>query len=73
MFKAVLVDLSGTLHVGDQVIPGAIEACRRLQESQVTVRFLTNTSKTSSKNLLLQLRKIRFGPKEIPEIITTIA
>ena len=73
MFKAVLVDLSGTLHVGDQVIPGAIEACRRLQESQVTVRFLTNTSKTSSKNLLLQLRKIRFGPKEIPEIITTAA
>ena len=45
--KAVLVDLSGTVHVGGNVIPGAIEACRKLQQSGLYVKFVTNTSKIS--------------------------
>ncbi|KAG7349162.1 HAD-superfamily hydrolase [Nitzschia inconspicua] len=53
--KAVLIDLSGTLHVGDQPIPGAREALQRLRQSGRRIRFLTNTSAKSTTQLLEQL------------------
>ncbi|KAJ0392780.1 hypothetical protein ATCC90586_004680 [Pythium insidiosum] len=38
--RAVLIDLSGTLHIDDTVIPGAIAALDRLlQERDIGVRF----------------------------------
>lgn len=30
--KAILIDLSGTLHIDNNVIPGAIEALKRFDE-----------------------------------------
>lgn len=43
---AVLLDLSGTLHVEDTAIPGAIEALRRLMSNEkYAVKFVTNTTK----------------------------
>lgn len=42
--RAVLIDLSGTVHIGDDVIPGAVEAIERLRRAGHRVRFLTNTS-----------------------------
>uniref|UniRef100_A0A7S2UNR0 Haloacid dehalogenase-like hydrolase domain-containing protein 2 n=1 Tax=Attheya septentrionalis TaxID=420275 RepID=A0A7S2UNR0_9STRA len=66
--KAVLVDLSGTIHVGNHEIPGAIDACVRLQkEPGIQVLFLTNTTKLSSFSLLQQLRTIGFGEDAVPE------
>ena len=58
--RAALVDLSGTLHVGDRPIPGAIEACRRLLGLGIPVRFLTNTSTVSAAGLLERLRAMGF-------------
>lgn len=29
VIRAVLIDLSGTVHIGDEEIPGAIEALKR--------------------------------------------
>lgn len=31
-FRAALIDLSGTLHIDDSVIPGAVEAIKRFDE-----------------------------------------
>lgn len=31
LLKAVLIDLSGTIHIDKDVIPGAIEALKKLQ------------------------------------------
>mmetsp|Transcript_10854 Transcript_10854/g.22702 ORF Transcript_10854/g.22702 Transcript_10854/m.22702 type:complete len:304 (-) Transcript_10854:114-1025(-) len=59
-FKAALIDLSGTLHIGKTVIPGAIDACRKLHKNNIRVVFLTNTSKISSSTLLNQLRSMGF-------------
>ena len=53
--RAVLIDLSGTLHIGDQPIPGAREALQKLRASGRRVKFLTNTSTKSSAKLLEQL------------------
>jgi ribonucleotide monophosphatase NagD (HAD superfamily) len=74
------VDISGTLHIGDQATPGAIEACRKLfncnkDQQNLKVLFLTNTSKVSSKTLLHQLREMGFDKSCIPNqdaIVTSI-
>lgn len=74
MIKAVLIDLSGTVHVGDRLIPGAIEACMKLRAKGFKILFLTNTSKISSSSLVQQLRRIGFDELCIPEdsIMTSV-
>ena len=75
--KAALIDISGTLHVGNEIIPGAIDACRRLFrcKDRLKVLFLTNTSKVSSETLLYQLRGMGFDEECIPNkdcVVTSI-
>lgn len=43
--KAALIDLNGTLHVGDAAVPGSQAALQRLREAGVACRFVTNTTK----------------------------
>ena len=59
--RGVLLDLSGTLHVGpDTPIDGAVQAVERLHSAGIPVRLLTNTTKVSSNDLLRQLRAMGF-------------
>ncbi|MEJ2533231.1 MAG: TIGR01458 family HAD-type hydrolase [Halioglobus sp.] len=60
MIKAVLLDLSGVLYDGTELIPGAREAVARLQASGLKVRFVTNTSQKSRATLLEHLRGLGF-------------
>ena len=68
-YKAALVDLSGTIHIGPEAIPGAIQAIQKLFSSKLQVLFLTNTSKISSASLLQQLRDIGFDESILPEYV----
>mmetsp|Transcript_40952 Transcript_40952/g.68452 ORF Transcript_40952/g.68452 Transcript_40952/m.68452 type:complete len:267 (+) Transcript_40952:121-921(+) len=61
--KAALVDLSGTLHIGAEAIPGAQNALKRLRE-KVAVRFVTNTTKESRTTLIKQLQSMGFELNE---------
>lgn len=54
-FRAVLLDLSGTLHIDQTAIDGAVAAVQALRSRGKRVRFLTNTSKQSSQALHQQL------------------
>ena len=65
--RAALIDLSGTIHVADQPIAGAIEAMRKLHSLKIPTKFLTNTSKTSSADLTAQLRRMGFDTTAVPE------
>jgi HAD superfamily hydrolase (TIGR01458 family) len=65
-FQAALIDLSGTLHIGDQAIQGAVEACEALQRAGIKVKYLTNTTKVSSSTLFRQLRSIGFDGASVP-------
>ncbi|XP_046344976.2 haloacid dehalogenase-like hydrolase domain-containing protein 2 [Haliotis rufescens] len=58
--KCVLIDLSGTLHIEDEEVPGSVEALKRLRESDLKVRFVTNTTKESKRVLLQRLNQIGF-------------
>ncbi|XP_033376352.1 haloacid dehalogenase-like hydrolase domain-containing protein 2 [Parus major] len=69
--KAVLVDLNGTLHVEDSAVPGAQEALKRLRSAPVTVRFVTNTTKESKRDLLERLTGLGFDIAE-HEIFTSL-
>jgi len=56
MAKAVLIDLSGVVYQGTQLIPGAAGAIARLRESGLPLRFLTNTTRTPRRLIASQLR-----------------
>ena len=45
--RALLIDLSGTIHVENEVIPGAVEAVKKLRDANVPLKFVTNTTKVS--------------------------
>jgi len=60
MYQALLFDLSGVLYVGDAAIPGAREAIAKAQASDMEIRFITNTSRRTSQQLLKDLRQLGF-------------
>ncbi|XP_020780528.1 haloacid dehalogenase-like hydrolase domain-containing protein 2 [Boleophthalmus pectinirostris] len=69
--KAVLIDLSGTLHIEDTAVPGAQEALSRLRQAPVAIKFVTNTTKESKRNLLERLQRLNFDVQE-KEIFTSL-
>eukprot|EP00741_Cyanophora_paradoxa_P008005 tig00001234_g7744.t1 len=68
--SAVLCDLSGTIHVQDKPIPGAVDAMRKLVDSGIRVRFCTNTTKQSGDSLYNELRAMGF-PIERKQILSS--
>jgi HAD superfamily hydrolase (TIGR01458 family) len=64
MIKGVLIDLSGTIHVGHTPIAGAVEALLRLRRSGLRLKFVTNTSRRTRKTLHNDLRRIGFDIAE---------
>ncbi|XP_068218808.1 haloacid dehalogenase-like hydrolase domain-containing protein 2 [Palaemon carinicauda] len=68
---AILIDLSGTIHIDDTVLPGAIEALKRLRASDVKIKFVTNTTKESKRLLHQRLTRIGFDISE-SEVFTSL-
>ena len=42
--QLILLDLDGTLYIGNQPIPGTVEALAHLRERGIALRFITNTT-----------------------------
>eukprot|EP00775_Hariotina_reticulata_P000292 gene292-500_t len=61
---AVLTDLSGTLHVGAKAIPGAVQALTNLRQHGLKVRFVTNTTKDTTANLVKTVQGCGFDIQE---------
>lgn len=66
---ALLLDLDGTLYVGDDPLPGAVEAIRLLQRREIPRRYLTNSTRRSRRALAERLRGMGF-PVEEQELFT---
>ncbi len=58
--ELIMLDLDGTLYVGKQAIPGAIDCLKTLRERDIQLRFLTNTTTQSHDELIAQLRVMGF-------------
>ncbi|GAA5866865.1 hypothetical protein JCM1840_004296 [Sporobolomyces johnsonii] len=70
--RALLIDLSGTLHVGDVPTPNANAALKRLRESGIVLRFVSNTSKESRPSLLQKMEKMDLDVRE-EELFTSLS
>jgi len=55
MIRGVLLDLAGVIYEGDHVLPGAIDAVARLHDAGLPLRFVTNTTTKTKKDLLKRL------------------
>lgn len=56
--ELVLLDLDGTLYIGNQEVPGACQAIKYLRNRNLQLRFLTNTTTKTHAQLLSQIRSI---------------
>ncbi|XP_043272966.1 haloacid dehalogenase-like hydrolase domain-containing protein 2 [Venturia canescens] len=70
--KAVLIDLSGTLHIENTVILGAVEALKRLRQTNAIIKFVTNTTKESKSYLHNRLTQLGFHINQ-DEIFSSLA
>ncbi|KAJ3570407.1 hypothetical protein NP233_g4423 [Leucocoprinus birnbaumii] len=61
LIRALLIDVSGNLHVGSKPTPDAVDAFRRLKASGIPFRLCSNTSKESTQSLVSRLNKLGFG------------
>ena len=71
MIKGILLDIGGVLYEGENIIEGAIEALSKLRE-KYKIRFLSNTSRISPKNLYEKLKNMGFEINE-KEIFTALS
>ncbi|TFK34361.1 haloacid dehalogenase-like hydrolase domain-containing protein 2 [Crucibulum laeve] len=58
--RALLIDVSGNLHVGSTATPNAVEAFERLKSANIPFRFCSNTSKESTTSLVKRLHSLGF-------------
>ena len=56
--KGVLLDLDGTIFVGDRLVPGAADAVGALRRGGLPLRFSTNTTRMSRAALVSRLQKM---------------
>ena len=56
--RAMFIDLSGTIHIDDRVIPGSIEALKELKQAKFPHLFVTNTSKVKGEEVYYGRRGI---------------
>ena len=54
--KGVLLDLDGTIFVGDRLVPGAADAVDALRRGGLPLRFGTNTTRMSRAALVGRLQ-----------------
>jgi len=69
--RAALIDLSGTVHIEDQILPGAREGIELLRKNGVPIKFVTNTTKESRYSLLRRLRGLGLEISD-DEILTSL-
>lgn len=65
--KAVAFDLDGTICMGNQVVPGALEFVGRLKESGIRVLYCTNSSAASRSEIFWKLSAlgIELSPEDV--------
>ena len=61
---ALLLDLDGTLYVGDTPLPGAVDTVHALAMRGVPRRYLTNTTRRSRRALIAHLTALGFPVAE---------
>jgi NagD protein len=69
-YQVCLLDLDGTVYLGDSLIPGVDAVIRQLHERDVRVIFLTNSALESRHSLVGKLRRLGIYTK-VEDVINT--
>jgi HAD superfamily hydrolase (TIGR01458 family) len=67
--RGLLLDLDGVFHVGDRLLPGAVETIAFLRARSIPFRILTNTTTQSRASLVARMRHLGV-PLELGDVIT---
>jgi len=51
-----MIDLSGTVHVGKNLLPGVKEAIHKLKSNNIPIKYVTNSSKESRRSLAAKVQ-----------------
>ena len=62
--KGLLVDLDGTLYVGDGPVEGAREAVERLLAVGLAIRYVTNTTREPRREVVARLSEMGFPARD---------
>ena len=62
--KGLLVDLDGTLYVGDEPVEGAREAVERLLAVGLAIRYVTNTTREPRREVVARLSEMTFPARD---------
>src|SRR2546430_17033816 len=58
MVRGVLIDLDGVVYVGNRALPGSFEAIRRIRESGIPFKFITNTTRRPRRWIVSDLARL---------------
>jgi ribonucleotide monophosphatase NagD (HAD superfamily) len=58
MVKGVLIDLDGVVYVGNQALPGSLDAIHRIRESRLPFKFITNTTRRPRARIVRDLAQL---------------
>ncbi len=67
--RGALLDIGGVFYVGDTPIAGALEALERLRDTDLKLRFITNTTSSPKRRVLGKLARMGFAV-EAAELFT---
>lgn len=59
--KLFVLDMDGTIYLGDKVLPGAIEFVKTAREKGIKVVFFTNNASKNPNNYVEKLERLGFG------------
>lgn len=71
--KLCLFDLDGTIYLGNEPIPHAIEKLNELTAQGITVGFLTNNSSKSAKEYIDKLNKMGYAAKSYQMVSSSMS
>ena len=56
--KAVLLDIEGVICVGEDILPGSLDAIRRIRDLGVPYKFITNTTRRPRRQIVADLARL---------------
>jgi HAD superfamily hydrolase (TIGR01450 family) len=70
--QCYILDMDGTIYLGEQVLPGAIELLRLFDKRGIPYYFFTNNSSKSADSYIEKLERLGFGTYTRKYIITSV-
>jgi HAD superfamily hydrolase (TIGR01458 family) len=58
MVQGVLIDLDGVVYVGNEPLPGSLDAIQRLRDLRIPFKFITNTTRRARRRIVSDLARL---------------